>query len=233
MKNNFISPRLDAVMNMVDCRRVADIGCDHGKLLEELFKQNKIDYAFAGDISEPSVNKAVELLKGSNRNFDHAVGDGLEKITSSHDIEQVIISGMGGLEIIKIMSKNSINIENFVLQPQNNEIKLKEWLVSNCYDINSDFIVKDRHIYYNIIKVKKVDKIKRKNCFDLRFGEENFKGNLDFYNYLLYSKDKFKKLLLNMPKNKQKEIKKELKMVLKAIKKWEKSNENNVTISKT
>lgn len=232
MKNNYISPRLNAVMNLVNLRRVADIGCDHGKLLEALFRLDKIDYAFASDISEPSVNKAKELLSKNNRNYDYAIGDGLEKISNEHNIEQVVISGMGGLEIIKILENNTLNIGSFVLQPQNNEIKLKEWLIKNKYEIVNNLIVKDRHIYYNVIKAEKVEKLKKQKLFDLKFGKENFYGNIDFYNFLLYSKDKFVNLINKLPRYKQKEIKKELKMTIKAIKKWEINNENNATISK-
>ena len=103
MKNNYLGDRLSLVASFVDKERVADIGCDHGKLLEELFRLKKITYAFASDISGPSVNKAVELLSFNKRNFDYAVGDGLEKLEEKHNIQQVVISGMGGLEIIKIM----------------------------------------------------------------------------------------------------------------------------------
>ena len=232
MKNNILTPRLLKVASFVDKTRVADVGCDHGKLLEQLFRQGKISYAFATDISEPSVQKAVDLLTKNNRLFDFAVGDGLEKISLSHNIEQVVISGMGGLEIIKIMENNPLNLDNFVLCPHNNEMNLKMWLINNNYDIINDEIVKDRHIFYNVIQVKKVDKIAKIKLFDLKFGKNNFNGNVDFYKYLLYSKNKYNKLLKFLPKEKLKELKQELKLINKAIKKWEKSNESNIAISK-
>lgn len=229
----YLSPRLIKVRDFVDCKRVADIGCDHGKLVEDLFRQKMIDYAFVSDISKPSVNKAVELLTKNNRNFDYAVGDGLEKIEGKHNIEQVIISGMGGLEIIKILENNHLNISKFVLQPQNNEIKLKMWLAENNFEILNDLIVKDKHIYYNVIKVQSAKKVKKQKLFDLKFGKDNFNGNEDFYKYLVFSKSQLEKRLFAMPRNKQKEVKKELKFINKAVKKWEKINENNFTISKT
>lgn len=232
MKNNPIGFRLMAVANLVDKSRIADIGCDHGKLLEALFRQGKITYAFASDISEPSVKKAVDLLSKNNRNFDYAIADGLEKINKDHKIEQVVISGMGGLEIIKIMSKNTLGLNSFVLCPHNNELELKLWLIKNNYKIETDIIVKDRHFYYNVLKVEKSEKIKKVKLFDLKFGLDNFNGNLDFYDYLMYSKNKYINLLKNVPKHKSKPMKIELKFINKALKKWEKLNENNVAISK-
>lgn len=233
MKNNYLGKRLSLVAEFVDKKRVADIGCDHGKLLEELFRQNKITYAFASDISAPSVNKAIELLSKNNRNFDFAVGDGLEKIESKHNVEQIVISGMGGLEIIKIMENNPLSFADFVLCPHNNEYALKKWLIQNKFEIIKDLIVKERHIYYNVLKVKKVLKQKRITTFYLKFGKNNFNGNVDFYDYLIYSRNKYEKILLNLPKNRHKDFKKELKLVNKAIKKWERINENNIAISKT
>ena len=132
-----LDDRLSAVAGLVrNGKRVADIGCDHGKLLEELFRQNKITYGFASDISAPSVNKAVELLTKNNRNFDYAVGDGLEKIEEKHSIKQVVISGMGGLEIIKIMEDNPLKLDKFVLCPHNNEIVLKNWLIKILMNVH-------------------------------------------------------------------------------------------------
>lgn len=232
-KLEYLSPRLQLVSRFVDKKRVADIGCDHGKLVEDLFRNNKIDYAFISDISEPSVTKAVKLLTDNNRDFDYAVGDGLEKIEKNHNIEQVVISGMGGLEIIKILENNKLKLNNFVLQPQNNELKLKQWLLQNNYEIVNDLIVKDRHIYYNVLKVISAKKVKKLRLFDLKFGKHNFNGNEDFFKFLVYQKSKFEKMLWSMPKAKQKEVKKELKFIKKAFKKWERINENNVTISKT
>lgn len=233
MKTNLLSPRLQLVAQFVRCRRVADVGCDHGKLLEQLFVESKIDYALASDISEPSVKKAVALLSANNRNFDYAVGDGLAGIKPSQNIEQVIISGMGGLEIIKIMDNNPLGLDKFVLCPHNNELALKMWLIKNNFKIIDDLIVKDRHIYYNVLNVEKTAKKVKAKLFDLKFGVQNFNGNADFYKYLMYNYEKYTTLLSQLPRSKEKEIKKELKDIKKAIKIWERVNENNVTISKT
>ena len=107
------------------------------------------------------------------------------------------------------------------------------WLAENNFEILNDLIVKDKHIYYNVIKVQSVKKVKKQKLFDLKFGKDNFNGNEDFYKYLVFSKSQLEKRLFAMPRNKQKEVKKELKFINKAVKKWEKINENNFTISKT
>ena len=56
-----ISFRLKFISSLVDERIVADVGCDHGKLVRKLFDENKIDFAYVSDISRGSLQKAIDL----------------------------------------------------------------------------------------------------------------------------------------------------------------------------
>ena len=60
---NKLSFRLEFISSLVDERIIADVGCDHGKLVRKLFDENKIDFAYASDISSSSLQKAIDLLK--------------------------------------------------------------------------------------------------------------------------------------------------------------------------
>lgn len=213
-----LSIRLQNIANQVDKRRIADIGCDHGKLVAYLFENKKIDYAFVTDISLPSVKKAVKILTDMSVGFDWACGDGTEKITNDHKIEEGIISGMGGLEIIKIFQNSTVEIKDWVLQPQNNEFSLKKYLIKNKYKIIKDFIVKDKNIYYNILRVQKSNKKQKISDYHIMFGKENFVENEYFSLYLDYLKSKLEKILLVLPKFKKGKIKIQLKWVQKAQK---------------
>lgn len=228
-----LSPRLAKIKRYVSKRRVADIGCDHGKLIDDLFASGLIDYAFVSDISEPSVQKAVVLLTKHGYNFDYAVADGLQAIKPEHNIEEVVISGMGGLEIIKILSNNTTNISDFVLQPQNNEIALKKFLVSHGYNIIKDQIVKDRHMFYNVLKVIKTNKKQHISAFYLQFGVTNFESKShDFLEYLDFLDKRCNNIITKAPFFKRLAVKKQLKQIKKAYKKWGKINERNFAISK-
>lgn len=228
-----LSFRLAKIRQFVTGKRVADIGCDHGKLIADMFDRGLIDYAFVSDISEPSVNKAVKLLSEKGYNFDYAVADGLDGIKENFQIDEVVISGMGGLEIINILSANRTNICSFVLQPQNNELKLKKYLIKNKYKIVKDVIVKDKHMYYNVLKVVRTDKKQHLSEFKLRFGKDNFNGNIDFIDYLKYLKTKYSNILAGMPFFKKLKLKKEIRYLNKAYKKLGENYENNFTISKS
>ncbi len=229
-----LSKRLSIVASLVDKDRVIDIGCDHGKLVESLFEEGKITYAFVSDISKPSVLKAVKLLTEHNRNFDYAVADGFSPSTKDKKLNQCIISGMGGLEIIKILSANPTNITSYVLQAQNNVLELKNYLIKNKLTIVRDIIVKDKNIYYNVVKVEKLQKQVKPSLFELRFAYENFLNhNEDFYLYLQYLRQKYENIINNLPLFKKSKLRKELNYVNIAIKKWENMYGKDITISKT
>ena len=57
-----IDRRLQAVYNQIDCKKVVDVGCDHGKLVAQLFLDKKIDKAILTDISVQSLDKAKKLM---------------------------------------------------------------------------------------------------------------------------------------------------------------------------
>ncbi len=228
-----LSKRLNAVYAFVDMACVLDIGCDHGKLIEKLFESKKITYAFVSDISSPSLLKAVNLLKDNNRNFDFDVADGFSNKMLNKNLQQCIISGIGGFEIIKILSNNITDITKFVLQPQNNWLELKKYLVKNNYKIVNDVVIKDKNIFYNVIKTEKTLNKNKLSQFQLRFGDDNYTNkNEDFILYLKYLENKYEKLLFELPKFKKHTIKTEIKFIKKAIIKWEKIYGKNVAISK-
>ncbi len=176
MRNIKLSKRLQLVADQVVGRRVADIGCDHGKIITYLFENNKIDYAICSDISAPSVKKAEDLLnkrKIDHRLWDVRCGDGLQTVTSADRIDDVIMSGLGGREISKIISQSTVDVR-YILQPQHNEIDLKKYLVCNGYDILFDKIVYDMGKYYNVFVAKRGKSDKVYSDYDLYFGRDNF-----------------------------------------------------------
>ena len=85
----------------------------------------------------------LKLLKDYDGKFEAICCDGLSDY-KSHDIEECIIAGMGGFEIIKIIENSPIEISNFILSPQHNEIDVKKFMISCGYRITYDIIIKER-----------------------------------------------------------------------------------------
>lgn len=215
-----LSMRLKKICEMVDnCETIADIGCDHGKVVANLFLENKIDFAYLSDISAPSVKKADDLLQElgiSQEKYKVVVTDGLTNFETSH-IDAVIIAGMGGLEIKKILSENKVDVKNFVLGPNNNDVDLRKYLLQNGYKIEIDFVVKDSHKFYNIIKVSNGNM--RLPKLNLYFGITNFENVTDdFRDYLDYEKSKVKVLIEKVPFMKKIKYYRYLRLINKSIK---------------
>ena len=64
-----LDQRLTAIANLVDYGKVADVGCDHGKLGYYLVSTDRASEVIATDISKPSLDKAKELA------FENGVAD--------------------------------------------------------------------------------------------------------------------------------------------------------------
>ena len=212
MNNIKLTKRLSTIASLVNYRKIADVGCDHGKLVAYLFENNLIDYAYVSDISQPSLNKAVRLLNHIKANFDYECTDGISANANQCDL--VIISGMGGSEIIKILSKNPTQVTNYILQPQHNEIDLKKYLIANNFCIEQDIILKDKK-FYNVIKCIKCDKKQKISKYNLYFGT-NKASNPDFMQYIDYELNKVSAIISKVPFAKRIKMKKYLKLLNKA-----------------
>lgn len=92
-----LDQRLTAIANLVDYGKVADVGCDHGKLGYYLVSTDRASEVIATDISAPSLAKAEELAKenGVQDVMQTRLGNGLEPV-GDREVDTVIIAGLGG-----------------------------------------------------------------------------------------------------------------------------------------
>lgn len=193
--NNSLPRRLQKIASLVDGKSICDVGCDHGKLSEYLLRENIVEKVIVSDISLPSLNKAIDLLSKFNYNFEYIHCDGLSGYRGK-DVEQCIISGMGGDEIIKIIEKSPIQIKSYILSPQHNNISVKKYMLGHGYDIDYDIIILDKGKFYNIFRCRYSGKVQEMNEFDLYFGKANFDDiDSDIIEYVKNEKEKTKKIL--------------------------------------
>lgn len=168
---------------------VADIGTDHGYLAESLSKGDFVEKIIATDISEKSLSKLEKIIKTCNlKKIETAVGDGLDPVEFA-DVS--VIAGIGGYEIIKILStqnknnlgKNKCNF--FVFQPAQNVNELRLFLFDNKIKIIKDYIIFDSGRFYPII-IADVSKKQRnkKSLYNVWLGRDNTIQNADFVLFL-------------------------------------------------
>lgn len=154
-----LEPRLFELCGMVrGYNRVADIGCDHGRLSCALLQSFDVKRVIAADISETCLKKARKLAEkcGLLDRMDARCGDGLSVLCEG-EVDAVIIAGMGG-ELIADILENSKNtarhVKRFALQPMRGIEKLRRYLYHNDFRIIKDTIIKEGRRWYQLICVE-------------------------------------------------------------------------------
>lgn len=218
-----INDRLKKIGDLVEANSFClDVGCDHALLDIYLVKKDKNIKAIASDVAEGPVDSAKQNIKRERleNKIEVRLGDGLD--TYSDEVNTIIISGMGGRNMIGIFKRHLEvlkKVDTIILSPNNYQIDVKKFLVSNGFYIENEEFVKDKKFIYQIIVFKKGKKhYTRKDFF---FGPIYLekKGKLfeEYYKRELMSR---KILLQVLPKNfiwKRFITKQEIKMIEKEI----------------
>ena len=229
MKTIKLSKRLKEIICHTYGKRIIDVGCDHGKVVGYLLQNHLCDYAICSDISKPSVNKAKILLEELNidkTSYSIRCGNGLETLLQGDDVDTVIIAGMGGREIINILSSAEFLPNIVVLQPQNNWINVKNFILFANFKIVYDKIIFDEDKFYDVIVAEYTKNKQQMNEFELYFGKDNFyKNNYDFDKYLDYQERKMQNLLDKVGINNRQNIESMLNLIKQAKQKLGEINE--------
>ena len=181
------------------CGTFADIGCDHGYCTQYMLKNGLCENAVIADISAKCLNKAENLLSAyiQGGKVTSVCCNGLEKVDKS--VDEVLIAGMGGEEIISIF-KNAFIPKSFVLQPMKNIRTVREYLLENGAEITLDEPFESSGKFYFVIKGKKEGKTTSYSNTQLEYGL-NLKS-ADAQKFLLSELNK-KLLYLERPLNGQ------------------------------
>ena len=98
-----INDRLKKIGDLVEANSFClDVGCDHAFLDIYLVKQNKNIKAIASDVAIGPIDAAKDNIKkeGLEGKIEVRLGNGLD--TYSEEVDTIIISGMGGRNMIGI-----------------------------------------------------------------------------------------------------------------------------------
>lgn len=217
-----LSNRLSSILENIDFSigDFLDIGSDHGLLPISLYYKNYPFKIYASENKKGPFN----ILSSSIESYllkDKIIplyGDGLDVYKKG--IKQVSISGMGGLNIINIISnglKNKdLDIDMFILEPQKDTCKVRKYLESIKYKCIKEFYIEEKEKIYPIMIY-----IKGEEIIDNQLYYEY--GKLPLINkdkilidYLKKSKIRYEQILSKsdnvLIKNKLKKIEKALKI---------------------
>lgn len=152
-----ITPRLEAALRMLEgYSTVADIGCDHGRLTAVLLQKGICRRVIATDISEPSLEKAKELIRyiGLADRVSFRAGDGCS-VLAVNECDAIAMLGMGGTLMSRILADCPIPLigaKTVVLQPMRAQDDIRSYLFRNRFHITDDRVVLDHGRYYQVLK---------------------------------------------------------------------------------
>ena len=158
MEKIYLSARMAAVADFVpEGAHLVDVGTDHGYIPLWLLQEGKIATAIASDVREGPLQHAIDSAKatGLSNQIKFLLCDGLSPLCETC-CDTVIIAGMGGETIIKILQRAPWTKQNvsLILQPQSKIEILHEWLEQNGYAIFNVRLVKDAGRIYGIYLVR-------------------------------------------------------------------------------
>lgn len=141
--------------------RLIDVGSDHGYLAVRALEEGIAGSVVCTEIHKAPAQRSADALieAGFEECADVYVTDGLKGVPlNSGDV--VVIAGMGGLNIIDIISHalkdNGFHImENvtFILQPQKSNDIVRNYLAKTGFVFVDESICCDRDIFYNCMRV--------------------------------------------------------------------------------
>ena len=213
-----INKRLKTIGDLVDSHSfVLDVGCDHG-LLEVYLLKKKINIV-GSDNKQGPLDNARKNYKNNHVKGELRLGDGLDALK---DEDTVIISGMGGLNIISILRKDikkTKSVNTYILSPNNYIEAVRRYLSKLGYYIDNEILVKDKYIY-NVIVFKKGKKFYRNK--DYYFGPVLLKKKdklfYEYYNRELDNALVIKKLLPKKERYRRYLIDKKIKKIESELK---------------
>ena len=161
------------ISHLTPCNVFGDVGCDHGVMTEAALALNLAKRAVYSDVSPLCLNKAQTLLAPFKARATGVVADG---IVSAHaECDQVLIAGMGGMEIIKILQTGYALPFRLVLQPMKDEERVRRTLHALSYRITADTLFSAEGKYYYLITAEKGEETIPYGEREYRYGRDVLK----------------------------------------------------------
>ena len=153
-----LSARLQGIADLVPaCSRVIDIGTDHAYLPIELVRRGRCTAALAADVRPGPLEIAKKHVAdaGLGSQITLRLSDGLKGIVLQPD-DVIVIAGLGGLEMIDIISdaRESKNLKDqiMVLQPMKSAFALRQWLSDHDFIFDTESLVIEKRHDYPLIR---------------------------------------------------------------------------------
>lgn len=143
---------------------VADIGTDHGYIPLYLVKEKISPFALAMDVNQGPLQKAQENI--CNHLLEHQIrtrlSDGIRQLQAA-EVDCVIIAGMGGSLILKILEQDLDKLKTFkrfIISPHSEVESVREEVLKLGLDIVDEDILFEEGHFYPILICEPTEQIK-------------------------------------------------------------------------
>ena len=160
MKQVQLSNRLLAAAGMVTKGNiVADIGCDHAYTSIYLCQAGIAPRVIAMDVNKGPLLGAKSHVEeaGLASQIDIRLSDGLQRLVPG-EADTVLLCGMGGLLMIKILSdypEAAASFKELILQPQSEVGEVRRFLHKQGYEITKEHMLKEDGKFYVMMRAVK------------------------------------------------------------------------------
>ena len=197
-----LSQRLSSVASMVTAGNcLADVGTDHGYVPIYLYERNVIPHAIAMDVNKGPLERATLHIaeSGMKEAIETRLSDGLAALQPG-EADSVVIAGMGGPLIIKILSaypETTESLKELILQPQSEIPEVRIWLYESGYEIVEEHMVFEDGKYYPMFKAVKNPQAEKLSDLEYKFGKLSVLGEKDVLKAYLVREVANKQNILN------------------------------------
>lgn len=188
-----LSKRLKTIADLVDTKKVIDVGCDHG-YLDIYLTLYKDCTCIATDISSNAIKTCQDNISKYHleEKITTIITDGINGINIDAN-DTLVLSGMGTKTIIDILSNKKLS-NTIIISSNNNLEELRRFMVSIGYYINNEMYIFEHNIHYVIIKF--IKGYKEYNDYDYLLGPIAIKDN----NYKTYILNHYNNIYNKIPK---------------------------------
>jgi tRNA (adenine22-N1)-methyltransferase len=155
-----LGARLEAVCELVPVgSRVADIGTDHGKLALSLLRRGRAIRCIATELHPRGAEHLLEMgrEKSLPSGLSVRIGDGLTPLRSEDGVDVVVIAGMGGRTIVRVLERGLSLIEPclVVLQPQSEHGRVRRWLRDHSWRLAEERLIAEGDHTYLVLAARR------------------------------------------------------------------------------
>ena len=221
-----LSKRLKAVAGLVtEGASVADIGTDHGYVPIWLIQSGRAEKVIAMDVNEGPLERArghIWSKRLENVIFTRK-SDGLQALHVG-EADTMIAAGMGGGLVIRILEDSpeiTADLKEFILQPQSEIHKVREYLNRHGYRSVEEDMVEEDGKYYPMMKLVHGEEAPYSQE-ELYYGRLLLKKkNPVLYQFLQREHSLKKGIADRLAESRQKELQDELERIEHAIASYE------------